>query len=117
MIRPAFIAWRTATNSLLLMSKNTNEDTRDETIDRIERLLDERDRLQLEIVEPFTNEEKVFGKELVELEADVQLNLTAFTKQIRGDLSESQSKKEHMKSYVNPYSNVARDGTYYDTKQ
>jgi len=33
------------------------------------------------------------------------------------DISEAQSKKDHMKSYVNPYSNVARDGTFYDTKQ
>jgi len=30
---------------------------------------------------------------------------------------ESQAKKDNMKNYVNPYSNVARDGTFYDTKQ
>jgi len=28
-----------------------------------------------------------------------------------------QSKKDNMKNYINPYSNVARDGTFYDTKQ
>ena len=117
MIGSALIAWRTATDLLLVLSKNISEDTRDETIERIEELLDEREKLQLEMVGPFTEEEKAYGKQLVELEADVQLNLAAFTKRIRGDISESQSKKENMKSYVNPYSNVARDGTYYDTKQ
>ena len=117
MIRPALIAWRTATDSLLTMSKSTDEDTRDKVIERIEALLDEREKLQLEITAPFTDEEKAFGKKLVELEADVQRGLDSFTKKIRTNISESQSKKVHMKSYVNPYGKVARDGTYYDTKQ
>ena len=117
MIRPAFIAWRTATDSLLTMSKSTDEDTRDKVIERIEALLDERGKLQLEITAPFTKEEQAFGKSLVELEADVQKGLDLFMKHIRTNISDSQSKKMHMKSYVNPYSNVARDGRYYDTKQ
>ena len=56
-------------------------------------------------------------KNLWSLEADVQKKLAFFTKQIRTDISEAQSKKDNMKNYVNPYSNVARDGTFYDTKQ
>ena len=117
MIRPAFVAWRTATNSLLTMSKSTDEDTRDKVIERIEALLDEREKLQLEMVVPFTEEEQAFGKKLVELETDVQKGLDLFTTRIRTNISESQSKKVHMKSYVNPYGDVARDGRYYDTKQ
>ena len=117
MIRPAFIAWRTATDSLLTMSKSTDEDTRDQVIERIEALLDEREKLQLEMVAPFTEEEQDFGKKLVELETDVQKGLDLFTTRIRTNISELQSKKVHMKSYMNPYGNVARDGRYYDTKQ
>lgn len=117
MIRHALIEWRTVTDKLLTASKNVNEETRDETIAGIESLLDMREKLQLEIVGPFTEEEEAFGKKLVELEAGVQVNLALFTKRIRTEISDSQTKKVHMKSYVNPYSNVARDGTYYDTKQ
>ena len=117
MIRLELIAWRTATDSLLTMSKSTDEDTRDQVIERIEALLDEREKLQLEIIAPFTDDEQAFGKELVKLEADVQKGLDSFTKKIRTNISESQTKKVHMKSYVNPYGSVARDGTYYDTKQ
>ena len=117
MIRPAFTAWRTATDSLLLMSKNTDEETRDKVIERIEALLDEREQLQLEMAAPFTDDEQAFGKELVKLEAEVQKRLDFFTQKIRTNISESQTKKVHMKSYVNPYGSVARDGTYYDTKQ
>jgi flagellar protein FliT len=117
MIRPALTAWRDATEKLLALTQKTAEDTRDETIASIEALLDDRDKLQPHIAPPFTSEEEAFGKILVVTEADVQNELALFTKLIRTDISEAQSKKDHMKNYVNPYSNVARDGTFYDTKQ
>lgn len=117
MSRPALQAWYEATKKLITLTNETVEETRDETIEAIEGLLDVREKIQHEIVAPFTAEEEAFGKQLVELEAALQKNLALFTKRIRTDISEAQSKKTHMKNYVNPYSNVARDGTYYDTKQ
>lgn len=117
MIRPALEAWHKATKTLLALTTVTAEEKRDETIARIEECLDVREKLQAEIVAPFTPEEEALGKELVALEADVQKKLALFSKRIRLDISEAQSKKDHMKNYVNPYSNVARDGTFYDTKQ
>ena len=117
MIRPAMTVWRDVTEKLLVLTKQTADEQRDEAIAGIEKCLDDREKLQPQIAAPFTPEEEVFGKELVVLEADVQKKLALFTKQIRLDISEAQSKKNHMKNYVNPYSNVARDGTFYDTKQ
>jgi len=117
MIRPALIAWRDVTGKLVRLSEETAVDKRDETIAGIEALLDDRDKLQPHIAAPFTPEEEVFGKSLVETEADVQKKLAQFTQLIRTDIMESQAKKDNMKNYVNPYSNVARDGTFYDTKQ
>ncbi len=117
MIRPALTAWRDVTEKLLRLTQETGEDTRDETIAGIESLLDDRDKLQPHIAVPFTPEEEVFGKSLVATEADVQKKLASFIKLIRTDIAESQAKKDNMKNYVNPYSNVARDGTFYDTKQ
>jgi len=117
MIRPALITWRKATESLLLETRKVAEETRDEAIQNIESLLDVRDLLQTKIMAPFTPEEEEYGKELVALEADLQKKLTLFNKSIRMDITEAQSKKDHMKNYVNPYSNVSRDGNYYDSKQ
>ena len=118
MIRPAMIAWRDVTEKLLaLTTGEASEEQRDEIILSIEGFLDSRDKLQSHIAAPFTSEEEAFGQELVALEADVQQKLALFTKQIRTTISESQSKKDNMKNYINPYSNVARDGTFYDTKQ
>jgi len=117
MIRPALIAWRDVTEKLLELTGELSEDKRDATISSIESLLDDRDKLQPYITAPFTPEEEVFGKSLVAAEADVQKQLAQFTQLIRTDIVESQAKKDNMKNYVNPYSNVARDGTFYDTKQ
>ena len=117
MIRPALTAWREVTEKLLTLTNATTEDTRDETIVLIEALLDDRDKLQTQIVGPFTPEEEAFGKVLVATETVVQQKLASFSKLIRMDITEAQAKKDTMKNYVNPYSNVTRDGTFYDTKQ
>ena len=68
-------------------------------------------------VAPFTAEEEEVGRVIVGLEQQVVKGLSSFTKHIRTDITAAQSKKDHMKSYINPYANVARDGTFYDTKR
>ncbi|GKV56681.1 hypothetical protein NCCP2222_26280 [Sporosarcina sp. NCCP-2222] len=117
MIRPAMKRWQEVSKELLLATAQLEEDQRDAIIEIVERLLDERDILQKEMLPPFTSEEKAAGSELVALEKQVLQSLTLYSKQIRADISATQSKKEHMKNYVNPYGKVARDGTFYDTKQ
>lgn len=117
MIRPALVTWRKASESLLVAAGAFTDDLRDEAIERVEKLLDLRDQLQPEIAAPFTPEEETYGKELVAFEKDVQLKLATFNEHIRTDISNAQSKKGSIGNYVNPYSNVARDGTFYDTKQ
>ncbi|KAA0966773.1 hypothetical protein FQ087_11280 [Sporosarcina sp. ANT_H38] len=117
MIRPAMTVWRDVTEKLVTLANQADEVLRDETITEIEARLDDRDKLQSLIAAPFTAEEEAFGKELVLLEEEVQKKLDLFRKQIRLDISDTQSKKGNMKNYLNPYSNVARDGTFYDTKQ
>ena len=117
MIRPALVTWRKASESLLAAAGKLDEESRDEIIESIESLLELRDKLQPEIKAPFTPEEEAFGKELVLLEADVQKKLLLLNKRVHADITEAQSKKSHMKSYVNPYGNLVQDGAYYDTKK
>lgn len=117
MIRPAMIRWQETAQQLLSATSRTGEEHRDAVIEEITRLLDERDSLQTEIAAPFTPEEEELGKALVALEQQVVKELSAFMKLIRSDITATQSKKDHMKNYVNPYGKVARDGTFYDTKQ
>ncbi|MFS0575473.1 hypothetical protein AB1K83_07560 [Sporosarcina sp. 179-K 3D1 HS] len=117
MIRPALTAWHDVTEQLLAATRRNGEAERDEVIQEIEGLLDARDKLQPHVAAPHTPEEEAFGKDLMVLEQKVQQQLAAFLKQIRHNITETQAKKDNMKSYVNPYSNLGRDGGYYDTKQ
>lgn len=117
MIRPALVTWRKATKGLLMVAEKVDEESRDKAIESIESLLDVREKLQPEIVAPFTPEEEAFGKELVALEVEVQKKLVFLNEQIYTGISETQSKKNHMKSYVNPYASMMQDGAYYDTKK
>lgn len=117
MIRPALKAWGEATNRLLQLSEEFSAELRDETIAEIDELLNVRDQLQQHIQAPFTEEEEVFGKQLVELEKVVQQKLQTFTNKIRIDINKAQSKKGTIKNYVNPYSNLERDGTMYDKRK
>ncbi|QTD41194.1 flagellar protein FliT [Sporosarcina sp. Te-1] len=109
--------WQDISKELLLATAQLEEDKRDAVIETVERLLNERDVLQKEILPPFTSEEEAVGRGLVDLEKQVLQSLSLYSKRIRADISATQSKKEHMKNYVNPYGKVARDGTFYDTKQ
>lgn len=117
MIREAFVNWKRATENLLMLTKEKDEEKRDETIEKINQLLDVRDQLQGQIQAPFTDEEKVFRQELITMEAKLQHELKNYMENIRQEISVSKSKGSHMKSYVNPYQSLARDGAYYDTKQ
>lgn len=117
MIRLAMIRWQETAQELLSLTSRTDEESRDAVIEEIDQLLDERELLQNDIVAPFTAEEEELGKVLVGLEQQVVNKLSTFTKHIRSDITAAQSKKDHMKSYINPYANVSRDGTFYDTKR
>lgn len=116
-MRQALIDWQRATKSLLMITENVTEDQRDEVISKINQLLDVREALQPKIKAPFTKEEEAYGQSLMQLEADLQKRLAVFMKDIRQDITVTQSKKTHMKNYVNPYGNMTQDGAYYDTKQ
>lgn len=117
MIRTELIQWKEATDRLLALPIVNDDDQRDAMISSVEGILDEREQLQPRIQPPFSLEEETFGKELVAQEPKVAVKLESYLTAIRKDLSASQTKKDGVRSYVNPYSKVARDGTFYDTKQ
>ncbi|EGQ27205.1 hypothetical protein HMPREF9372_0892 [Sporosarcina newyorkensis 2681] len=117
MIRAAITVWRERSLQLIALTKNVEEAKRDEVITQIEGLLDDREKLQPHIAEPFTEEERKIGLELMRLEKEVEMNLTRFMKEIQINISQSQAKKENITSYTNPYGKMIQDGAYYDTKQ
>lgn len=117
MIRPSLSQWQTSTMSLLSALDQRSEDQRDSTIEHVETLLTERDQLQHSIQPPFSKEEHEFGKELILLEKELQIKMALLSKDIRLDISGHQKKMDSSNAYTDPYSQVFRDGTFYDKKK
>ena len=117
MIRPSLSQWQTTTKSLLTILDQRQEDQRDSTIVVVEKLLTEREHLQSLIQPPFTQEEYEYGKELIFLEKELQIKLALLSKDIRLDITGHQKKMDSSNAYTDPYSQVFRDGTFYDKKK
>lgn len=117
MIRNELTEWRAATERLIQITVNMPAEEREAVIEEINQLLDIREKLQPAIQAPFTEEENAYGKVLLSLEEQLQKRLTAFSKSIRIDIAENQKKKGTVQAYIDPYSQVFRDGTYYDKRK
>jgi flagellar protein FliT len=117
MIRESLIAWKNATELLIRILDVRDEEKGDIVIEQMEKLLDERDALKPIIQAPFTDEEKVFGQELLQLEKKLNEKQKDYMKDIRIDISEQQKKKVSVNAYMDPYDQVFRDGTFYDKKK
>lgn len=116
MIRENFTAWKKATELLLRLLDEREEEKRDAVIVQTEKLLDERDALLPSIQAPFTEEERDFGQQLLPLEKQLQAKLEVYMKDIRLNISAQQKKKVSVQAYVDPYAQVFRDGTFYDKR-
>jgi flagellar protein FliT len=117
MIRQSLTSWKTITEQLLHVLHVIEEDKRDIVMDQVNKLLDEREALQSSIHAPFTDREQLFGQALLPLEEELDKQLKLFRKAIRSNISEQQKKKVSMNAYMDPYSQVFRDGTFYDKKK
>ncbi|TQR17387.1 flagellar protein FliT [Psychrobacillus vulpis] len=97
-----------------------SEDKRDEFIERIEVLLDERENFirVLSNLKEFNLENDTLKDRVIELDKDVINRLNKVMSVIKGDISELQQMKRREKSYSNPYAATQTiDGIYFDNKK
>lgn len=117
MIRDGLIEWRDTTELLLRVLDVNDDDLRDGVIEQVEQLLNKREALQQMIQPPFTDDETILGKELLVLEKELDAKLKLYLNTIRQDIEVQQKKKGSANAYLDPYSKVYRDGTFYDKKK
>ncbi|TSI04296.1 hypothetical protein [Lysinibacillus sp. BW-2-10] len=116
MIRESLQEWRKHTEDLLCILNTQDKGLRDDVITQLEILLEKRENIKLTITPPFTEEERHFGTELSVLEKELGGKLNILFKDIQNDIGISQKKKSTIHAYMDPYSQVFRDGTFYDKK-
>ncbi len=110
------VAFQQVTKELIGLLENTDID-RDDLVDKVDKLLASRDGLIMEIVPPYTEEEKATGKKLIEVEKKLNQLLTEMKLSIKKDLTELQAKKQGNQKYINPYNNLMTDGVFYDKRK
>lgn len=97
--------------------KTPSDDERTEFIEKINELLDAREMalqsLDLEQISKLS----VYGK-LIELDHEINKQLTTVMALVKKDIKELQQKKRHEGSYTNPYAATQMiDGMYFDNKK
>ena len=117
MIRDSLNEWKKATELLIRILSVQDESLRDGVVKQTEQLLNKREELQGSIHPPFTEEEQALGQALLALEKDLDAKLKMYVKAIRKDIGVQQTKKVSVHAYMDPYSKVFRDGTFYDNKK
>jgi flagellar protein FliT len=91
---------------------------REETIEAIERLLGERDKLLRELRPPYSEEEQRLGRQIVQWNQEIDARLRELKRQIQRDLTMIRQKRIANNHYMNPYEQpLVMDGMFYDKKR
>ncbi|MBS4178303.1 flagellar protein FliT [Lederbergia citrea] len=106
------------TESLLELARISHKNDRDETIGKIDDLLNQRETLLPLIKGPFSTEEKSAGKRLIQLNEELNLHLGKMRMHIQRDINELEHKKTTAERYSNPYAAAEQlDGMFYDKRK
>ncbi|TCP26035.1 hypothetical protein EV207_12069 [Scopulibacillus darangshiensis] len=90
---------------------------RDQTIEQVQRILDERDLLLVQLPANPTEEELRLGAMIVEMDDVIINGLERILKGVTHDRQMIKEKKSISQRYRNPYSNIAGDGMFLDKKE
>lgn len=89
---------------------------RDSMIQRVEKLLFERQQILNSLTDPSTFDESI-KLELVTLEKEIETLMKNHKEKIKHDLKILQLKKQKENQYTNPYENLSIDGMFLDKKK
>jgi len=105
------------TKEMLTILQNAREKERENTIDQLNGLIEERDTVIAKIKGPYTEEELKIGQEIVMLNEQIKINMDQLYSDVKSDLKKVKLQKERNRSYINPYGQIkTTDGMYLDTK-
>jgi flagellar protein FliT len=90
---------------------------RDEKIEKTTEILEKRQKLMIEIVPPFSNEEKEIGAATITLNEKLNVLLSKEKILIQKDIKELSHKKKSTNKYENPYQSIMIDGIFYDKRK
>ncbi len=105
------------TKKLLQTLNEMTESNRDEKIEAVEVLMEERQQLFSHIQHPFSEAEMELGKEIMKLNQVIDTKMNLVQVEIKRDMNNLNKKKSGVKKYTNPYESLQFDGMFYDKKK
>ncbi|WP_458353896.1 flagellar protein FliT [Peribacillus frigoritolerans] len=109
-------AFHDLTAELLAVLEDRTITERDVKIERVTKLLDQRDGLLSQIKPPFTGEEQQLGRAVLLLNQQVDHLLKLQKQEIQRDIQDINKKKKSSNKYTNPYESLSVDGMFYDKR-
>ncbi|MED4402781.1 flagellar protein FliT [Metabacillus fastidiosus] len=100
-----------------LVENEVKAEDRDELIEEISSLLDEREDLLKDVVPPFTEEEQLKGKQIVLWNERINSEFIKIKAEVQKSISNLKKTKTTTQKYVNPYQNTSLDGMFYDKRK
>lgn len=98
------------------MNKPSPKNERDNLILKINQFLAKRELLIKEMKGPYTPVEQLLGKQMIEIDQNLQGIFQSIKQEIQQDFLAAKNKKKHTPKYINPYTNVFNEGAYLDKR-
>lgn len=100
-----------------ILSEPVQQEKRDEVIEKITGLIEEREQLIPKVKAPFTEEERKIGAEIIQMNGFIDVKLESLKKEIQLDIANQKKRKVTTTKYVNPYQSAPADGMFFDKKK
>lgn len=101
-----------------LLTKPVDKDQREDHINKITELLDEREQHILQVKAPFSADEKKLFNQVVAWNETIEKKFVVLKQQIQQDMVQLKKSKSSNQQYTNPYQHVSTsDGMFYDKRK
>src|SRR5690606_3259969 len=117
LVNPVVRLYRITKELQGILSEPVNQEARDEVIEKITGLLDEREELISSVKPPFTEEERTLGAKIVQMNQFIDGKLDVIKKEIQQDIANQKKRKASTTKYINPYQSAPADGMFFDKKK
>lgn len=106
------------TEKIIELAQKVTETNRDQNIEGIQMLLEQRLELLPLLQQPYSKEEQMTGKRLLTRNRMMEQSLANIKTAIRKDLQMLEKKKQTASRYHNPYASAEElDGAFYDKRR
>ena len=101
----------------ILLEQPVTSKTRDNVIQQLNELIEERGKWMEQLSPPYSEEEMKLGNKIAKLNPKIQIKMEKLFTDLKIEMKQVQQQKKSQQSYTNPYKNVSTsDGTFLDRK-